>query len=813
MNLKNVILSVYLLGLSTIAFSQTQKAFTEAAQRALETKDYYSALHYYRTALEFDTTNLDIAYAAAEAGRNFNAYKYSAEQYKKTIALDTENKYPQAQYYLAEMYQRLGQYDEAKTNYELYKSEFGAEGEYLTNRASKESEACEYAIDMKDKEAEHIKVENLGQLVNTPYSEFGAYQYEDDLYYSSLRFDNPEAKPSLTPSPQLSKLLKTNLEDSGEVLDGDINTTTSLVAHSAFNMNHTRIYYTVCAYLNSTDIRCDLYYKSIDEEGNFGTGSKLPSSINMAGSTSTQPNIGYDANSGREILYFVSDREGGQGKLDIWYSTIESGSEFGEPINLSSVNTGENEATPFFHKESNTFYFSSDGYLGIGGYDVFRSDYTENGDIVNIENMGLPVNSSFNDLYFTLNGNGDKGHISSNRIGSQYLEDMVEACCYDIYSVDIEEFDIKFNALTFNKATSDSLSKVTVRIIDVATGEEYASFTNIDGIDHEFDLKSGREYQVIAERDGYSSDTISVNTRNAKKGEDIIKKLYLEPQVITLDILTFDANTKEDLSGVTVILEDVDNPEISDIIRLNELGNDFQFELEPCRKYRVTIAKDGFEPQTLIIDTCDPNIGTNILKKIYLGVPNLNIYLPVTLYFDNDKPDQRSNKLYTLKSYSETYFPYFDKKEEFKEKYAAPLTGDMKYTASQELEIFFTERVQGEYNKLQVFLDKLLDRLRGGERFEVSIRGFTSPKAPNKYNLALGQRRVYSLRNELTDYASGSFGTFLDSGSLIVTDLSFGEELAPSQVSDSNSNVRKSIYSVEASEERKAQIVSVRKLN
>ena len=114
---------------------------------------------------------------------------------------------------------------------------------------------------------------------------------------------------------------------------------------------------------------------------------------------------------------------------------------------------------------------------------------------------------------------------------------------------------------------------------------------------------------------------------------------------------------------------------------------------------------------------------------------------------------------------------------------------------------------------MQLFLDKLLERLRNGESFEVAIKGFASPKAANKYNLALGQRRVYSLRNEMRDFASGAFDQYLNSGALILSDVSYGEELAPKGVSDSNANTKKSIYSVEASKERRAQIVSVRKLN
>lgn len=811
MNLRIKIISLILLGFCVSLTAQTKKAWLEAAEIALEDKDFHSATEFFKTALEFDTADITVLAASAEAARQFNAYTFASDKYEKVLELDTDNEYPKTQFHLAEMYQKLGRYEDAKTQYELYLSEHNGEDEYLSLRAGKEIEACSWAIDQQEKEYDYITVENAGSEINTPYSEFGAYKVDGDLYYSSLRFENQ--KEEVYDPKKISKLLKVDSEGVNDLLEGEINGSNSLVGHTAFNMNKTRVYYTLCDYINTYDITCDILYRPILDDGQLGEAVRVPGNINQEGSTSTQPSIGYDAELGREVLYFVSDREGGEGKLDIWYSAIQSDTDFGEPRNLSSVNTGENELSPFWHAASRTFFFSSEGYLGLGGFDVYSADSMEDGSLVNITNLGSPINSSYNDLYYTLNDEGSEAFMSSNRVGSQFLEDQVEACCYDIYRVDIEEFEVPFNALTFNKTTGDSLDMVTVRVIDAVTGEEIASLTNPDDNDHIFMLPSQKDYIVIAERNGFSSDTINVSTKNVRKDEEIIKKLYLDQEITILDITTFNAETNADLSGVTIILENLDDPSKVDVIRFNELSNDFQFELDPCTKYRVTAFKDGFESQTFMIDTCDPSNQGTIKKELFMGKPNLNIYLPVTLYFDNDYPEPKSRNMYTLSNYSETYYPYYAKKEEFKEKYSSGKSGDLKFNAAQNVDFFFEDDVKGEFNKMQIFFDKLLERLRNGDSFEVAIRGFASPKSTNKYNLALGQRRVYSLRNELRDFASGAFEQYLNSGQLILSDVSYGEELAPSGISDSNSNVTNSIYSVEASKERKAQIVSVRKLN
>ena len=175
----------------------------------------------------------------------------------------------------------------------------------------------------------------------------------------------------------------------------------------------------------------------------------------------------------------------------------------------------------------------------------------------------------------------------------------------------------------------------------------------------------------------------------------------------------------------------------------------------------------------------------------------------------NDRPDQRSRKLYTNQSYTDTYYPYMERRETFKQEYTKNLSGDNGQTARNELDFFFTNDVEGGFNKLQIFVSKLAERLQAGDNIELSLKGFASPRAANKYNLALGQRRIWTLKNELKQYAGGLLRPYVDSGQLKVIEISYGEEAAPNGISDSYQNRRLSVYSVEASKQRKAEIVRV----
>jgi hypothetical protein len=106
-----------------------------------------------------------------------------------------------------------------------------------------------------------------------------------------------------------------------------------------------------------------------------------------------------------------------------------------KPINAGKkINTIEDEITPFYVKEIHTLYFSSTWHKGLGNFDIFKSEFKVN-EFTEPENVGYPINSSYNDIYYSVNSKKDKAYISSNRIGS-FFEDK-PSCCNDIYSFSI----------------------------------------------------------------------------------------------------------------------------------------------------------------------------------------------------------------------------------------------------------------------------------------------------------------------------------------------------------------------------------------
>lgn len=632
--------------------AQSVKAFTKAGDEAYKQEDFNAAMHYYSQALTKKQNDPYLNFRYALSAKAFFAFETAEKFLLKTIKLDKEQNYTLAIKELGAVYKQMGNYDEAINQFELYKTNnlSTEEAENINN----EINSCNKAKVLL-KSPSKYKIKQLRKGINTAYSEFGALKRGDTLYYSSYRFDNKSNKTD--PVQKISKELISVKNGRGRVMR-KFNAESANTAHTAFSLDGKRIYYNICTSEKGLDIKCRLFYKEKDKRGRWKkTGIALPDTINLKGYTATQPAIGFDSLSEKEVLFFASDRPGGAGGLDIWKVSVEKGKNaFGIPQPLEYVNGPENEITPFFDNRNQTLYFSSDRVQSMGGYDVFKSTLDEKAESIQLL---PPINSSYNDVYFTVNSDTGSGYLSSNRPGSFFLDKKHKACCNDLYS---------FSPLPPEPPT-DSL-----------------------------------------------------------QNEELVE----------------------------TVSETQDEPEI---------------EKEPT---------------------------------------TLEDFLPLALYFDNDEPDKRTRRQTTRKNYTETFNKFYPKKSRFQSEFSAVLKEDQKEDAELMVEEFFEDEVEKGHRHLMLFSEILLKRLENGEHVEIFIKGFTSPRAKSDYNLSLGKRRVSCLKNHFFDYKSRIFQQYIDSGHLIISERSFGESSASTEVSDVLEDLANSIYSPAASRERRVEIVEIK---
>lgn len=797
-----ILFSLISIHFITAASGQTLNAYVKGAEEAFAKKDYYSAYNFMRIAHEIEPNNIEYTYKLAEAARLYSAFTMAEKYYQEVADNNRAHDFPDNDYWLAFVKQRLGKYQEALDLYQIYLSEHSGDNPELTALTQKNIESAQWAIEALKNKDTTLELIHLGSEVNTAFSEFGAHKVEDTLYYTSLRFIG--MSESTEPAKPYSKILRSE-DDAPGVPDSLLNDPLLHTANTAFNKSMDRIYYTLCDYLNASDIRCDLYYRDV-VDGVYGIAQRLPEPINVAGVTTTQPHVGYDPKSGREVLYFVSNREGGAGKKDIWFSYIVDRDNFTPPENLVALNTPSDDVSPYYHRGSNTLYFSSEGYIGFGGLDVFKSESVN--DVWSTPvNLGAPTNSSLDDAFYTLTDDEKEGHFSSNRLGSMYLSPEDEACCYDIYYFTKEPIIVNLRVLTFNKHTGEPLDSVNVPLFEseVNVGTYFTGDSNSVVIP----VNRNAEYEVFGERESFDPDSASFSTAGIKESVDIEKRLYLAPSKRILLVRTFEKRTREPLEGVRVEVKALPNG--TPDVRQETFAVQYYFMVDPNKDMQATGTKKGYLPETQLFNSSQNPGSDTLIIDLYLEIGNLEDFLPLAIYFDNDEPGRKSTSEKAVVRYLQTYDPYMAQKSKFVEKYSAGAPPNERQAAAKAISDFFEYDLAGGKREFESFMHILEQYLREGLTFTIYLKGYTSPLASNAYNLALGKRRISSIQNEFKSFRDGILWKYMETGDLVVTEKSFGEETAPPTVGDDPRDKRRSIYSPEASRERRVEIIEIQK--
>jgi outer membrane protein OmpA-like peptidoglycan-associated protein/tetratricopeptide (TPR) repeat protein len=171
-----------------------------------------------------------------------------------------------------------------------------------------------------------------------------------------------------------------------------------------------RLYFTACAREGNLG-PCDIWEALVGFDGEVGEQQPLRGYAN-SDKWESQAAISCDGS----VLYFSSNRPGGFGGTDLWYSLRQPDGSWGAPVNLGPrINTELDEEAPFITNDGQTLYFSSNGHPGMGDQDIFMSWKTEDGQWNLPINIGPPVNSAFRELGFFLTADGYTGYFASDR--------------------------------------------------------------------------------------------------------------------------------------------------------------------------------------------------------------------------------------------------------------------------------------------------------------------------------------------------------------------------------------------------------------
>lgn len=418
---KRIFIPLVLSTILIVSCSENKKLLRKASN-AVDVYDYNKAVSYYDQILAKDSNNF---YANAGKGIVLSEYigKYdkAIPYLEKAIKKSPDKNSMKINNDLGKSYHYIGNYPRALYFYgKATKNNEEGNPDYDIFLAKRVAD-CKYALDHPEvAPPEQQSYKNVGSVINTDMPEYGPVYTHGELIFTSKRKDTPKEKKNGLDRRYFESMYVSNLNN------GVFSTPRRITFPE--NGDKTKFRKGGESAISASADGKTLYIfrggKLYEADLNDTTKGeqKMPANINFSylqGHAFVTPD--------GKMLLFTSESEKGRGGTDIYKSLKGEDGKWSDPQLLPyNINTDYNEDAPFV-TEDGTLFFSSNGLPGYGGYDVYKTHMDENGKWTDPENLGQPINTPGDDIYFALNPNSSKGYYSSSRPGG--YGDM------DIYNV------------------------------------------------------------------------------------------------------------------------------------------------------------------------------------------------------------------------------------------------------------------------------------------------------------------------------------------------------------------------------------------
>ncbi len=532
--------------------------------------DNNSAIDYYEVYLKRVPSDSKIQYKLADSYRAVRDYEKAEKMYLKAYTSDPQ-KNALALYYYAEMCKTSSQYPKAKENYAKFIKEYKGTETSLKKQAKKEIVFCDSVNTIINQSQKYI-VQHLDTSINKAHVELSPISLDETTFlYSSLRTNKKEyvtegEDSANVPVRKFYTAKKVNntwlFED--EFMSGTYNKPGENIGNASFTPDGNKMYYTSCK-LNWKGIMVCAIYMTEKVNNEWTEPVKLNKTINNPNYTSTQPAVSIDPVKGNEVVYFVSNKPKGKGGLDIWYFVYDKKKKvYKAPKNAGvKINTGKDEMTPFFDNDTRALYFSSGGWGGLGGLDIYKV-IGDSKKWTNAENLGEPINSGADDIYYSIAKNREEGFFVSNRKGGVSLKNAT--CCDDIYSHKQTAYIHLFAAGNvkelFVNNTSLNIDSALIEIYVVDKKYDEPVLIKTIPVDKQGNYKTtieaGQDYKLVAKKSGYLSAISTISTKNEtqdKVFESTFVLSKLPNKAIALENINYEFDRSDLMKNSTITID------------------------------------------------------------------------------------------------------------------------------------------------------------------------------------------------------------------------------------------------------------------
>jgi hypothetical protein len=517
------------------SWKKTERDSLEKGLLLLEEKKTQQALPIFENILNNHPTEEFLKYSYAKCAllypdRQSEAYKRLNEVYEKN------RKAPDIQFYMAMAAYVNYNYDEASAHITSYLNNRKVQPE-----ARKNAEVLKKQITYARYFYTHptrSKVYNLGNSFNSSYDEsIPAVTADESLLLYNYSGSNIETISSSNASAFTEQIYVSTKEE-GEFktphkLDSTLlNNQDNVVSLS----NDGTLLFILRKDVNETG---DIYSRRL-KGSSYGNAHKLKGLVNSPYAEtfcSLSPN--------GKTLYFSSDRPGGYGGKDLYRASLANDSSWINIVNLGdSINTPLDEEAPFIHSDGKTLFFSSKGHVNMGGFDIFKSQMNlRDSSFKKIDNLGSPINTPFDDIYFVVTANGENAYLTSNRKDGRGRS--------DIYHVEpnIKSFKPSLCLLkgTVYRNDKPCKSRIEVEVMDNKKNFTSTLLSNESDGTYMIVLPTGAEYRLTFLLDNYKTKSASVDLSDMIGFVEKIKNMSFDAILDSIKPLDKTIQKTEDL--------------------------------------------------------------------------------------------------------------------------------------------------------------------------------------------------------------------------------------------------------------------------
>jgi outer membrane protein OmpA-like peptidoglycan-associated protein/tetratricopeptide (TPR) repeat protein len=315
-----------------------------------------------------------------------------------------------------------------------------------------------------------------------------------------------------------------------------------------------------------------------------------------------------------KMLIFSSDRPGGFGGMDLYYS-LKNGNSWASPINMGkSINTKGDEVFPYV--DDNSFFFSSNGYPGLGGLDIFKAklDKTQ---VSEIELIEAPINSNRDDFGLISKDGLSSGYFSSNRDGSGEVD--------HIYYFTKEILELPAKTIVISGKVIDEFTKIPLKETEVTLTNTIdgttQTFTTKDDGRFSFDAKSGANYKLTGIKNKINTTQETIDNTNINDTY-YYTLLHNDPR-FSLEGFALNNKTQQGLEGVKVICFNKTTRSEESVI--TDSKGFFKFQLNQNSDFEISGTKDNYYTSVSEATTKGLNRSTTLYVKLYLSIEEVII--------------------------------------------------------------------------------------------------------------------------------------------------------------------------------------------